>query len=84
MNTITIHWRVTFFPFLVSFQTYDWFPVNLNYVSDFLGITKIIVNIMKISTKEKILVLYDELINKHQSDCFDNSKFSGNDFVSER
>lgn len=56
---------------------YDWFPVNLNYVSDFLGITKIIVNIMKISTKEKILVLYDELINKHQSDCFDNPKFSG-------
>lgn len=69
---------------MVDFQTYDWFPVNLNYVSDFLGITKIIVNIMKISTKEKILVLYDELINKHQSDCFDNSKFSGNDFVSER
>lgn len=32
---------------------------------------------MKISTKEKIQVLYDELINKHQSDCFDNPKFSG-------
>lgn len=32
---------------------------------------------MKISTKEKILVLYDGLINKHQSDCFDNPKFSG-------